>query len=54
MKSHYNFSKGERRKFYRKRASLRLIIYLDGQLQKRLECMAQKKAGNSARLSAIS
>ncbi len=43
MKSHYDFSKAERGKFYRKEASLRLPIYLDGQLQKRLERIAQKK-----------
>jgi len=43
MKSRYDFSKAERGKFYRKGASLRLPIYLDGQLQKRLERIAQKK-----------
>ena len=43
MKSHYDFSKAERGKFHRKGASLRLPIYLDGQLQKRLERIAQKK-----------
>jgi cytidylate kinase len=43
MKSRYDFSKGERGKFYRKGATLRLPIYLDGQLQKRLERIAQKK-----------
>jgi len=43
MKSHYDFSKAERGKFYRKGASLRLPIYLDGQLQKRLERIAQKR-----------
>ena len=43
MKSHYDFSKAERGKFYRKGASLRLPIYLDVQLQKRLERIAQKK-----------
>jgi cytidylate kinase len=43
MKSHYDFSKAERGKFYRKEGSLRLPIYLDDQLQKRLERIAQKK-----------
>jgi len=43
MKSHYDFSKAERGEFYRKGASLRLPIYLDGQLQKRLERIAQKR-----------
>jgi cytidylate kinase len=43
MKPHYDFSKAERGKFYRKGARARLPIYLDGQLQKRLERIAQKK-----------
>jgi hypothetical protein len=43
MKSHYDFSKAERGKFYRKGARPRLPIYLDGQLQKRLERIAQKQ-----------
>jgi hypothetical protein len=42
MKTHYDFSKGERGKFYRKGATLRLPIYLNGQLQKRLERIAEK------------
>jgi hypothetical protein len=43
MKPHYDFSKAERGKFLRKGARVRLPIYLDGQLQKRLESIAQKK-----------
>jgi cytidylate kinase len=43
MKPHYDFSKAERGKFYRKGARVRLPIYLNGQLQKRLERIAQKK-----------
>ncbi|MGA3018614.1 MAG: hypothetical protein ABSF62_15940 [Bryobacteraceae bacterium] len=43
MKPHYDFSKAERGKFYRKEARIRLPIYLDGKLQKRLERIAQKK-----------
>ena len=43
MKPHYDFSKAERGKFYRKGTRVRLPIYLDGQLQKRLERIAQKK-----------
>jgi cytidylate kinase len=43
MKAHYDFSKAERGKFFRKGARVRLPIYLDGQLQKRLERIAQKK-----------
>jgi cytidylate kinase len=43
MKPNYDFSKAERGKFYREGATLRLPIYLDDQLQKRLERIAQKK-----------
>ena len=43
MKPRYDFSKAERGKFYRKGARVRLPIYLDGQLQKRLERIAHKK-----------
>jgi cytidylate kinase len=43
MKPHYDFSKAERGKFYRKGARVCLPIYLDGQLQERLERIAQKK-----------
>ena len=49
-----DFSKAERGKFYRKGAHVRLPIYLDGQLKKRLGRIAQKKAAISATLSAIS
>jgi cytidylate kinase len=43
MKPNYDFSKAERGKFFRQRARLRLPIYLDGELQQRLERIAQKK-----------
>jgi hypothetical protein len=43
MKPHYDFSNAERGKFYRKGARVRLPIYLDDQLQKRLERIAEKK-----------
>lgn len=43
MKPHYDFSKAERGKFYRKEARLRLPIYLDSELQQRLERIAEKK-----------
>jgi cytidylate kinase len=43
MKPHCDFSKAERGKFYRKEARIRLPIYLDGKLQKRLERIAEKK-----------
>ena len=42
MKAHYDFSKAERGRFCRQGARLRLPIYLDGQLQKRLERIAEK------------
>jgi cytidylate kinase len=42
MKPHYDFSKAERGKFYRKEARLRLPIYLDGKLQERLQRIAEK------------
>ena len=43
MKREYDFSKAERGKFYRKRAKLRLPIYLDVKLQSRVERLAQNK-----------
>jgi hypothetical protein len=43
MKPHYDFSNAERGKFYRKGARVRLPIYLDTKLQKRLEHIAEKK-----------
>ena len=43
MKREYDFSKAVRGKFYRKGAELRLPIYLDPKLQKKLERLARKK-----------
>ena len=43
MKREYDFSKAVRGKFYRKGAELRLPIYLDAKLQRKLERLAQKK-----------
>jgi len=43
MKREYDFSKGVRGKFYRKGAELRLPIYLDAKLQRKLERLALKK-----------
>ena len=43
MKSHYDFSKAERGKFFRKDGTIRLPIYLDNKLQRQLERIAQKK-----------
>ena len=42
MKKEYNFSEAQRGKFYRKGAKLRLPIYLDLNLQNRLQRIAQK------------
>jgi hypothetical protein len=43
MKPHYDCSNAERGKFYRKGTRVRLPIYLDNKLQKRLEHIAEKK-----------
>lgn len=43
MRSEYDFSGAVRGKFYRKGAELRMPIYLDTELQHKLECIAQKK-----------
>ena len=42
MKRQYDFSKAVRGKFYRKGADLRLPIYLDAELQKQVERLAEK------------
>jgi len=43
MKSEYDFSEAERGKFFRKGAELRLPIYLDAELQQKLESIARMK-----------
>jgi len=43
MKREYNFSKVERGKFYKKGAELVLPVYLETQLQNKLERIARKK-----------
>jgi hypothetical protein len=43
MRGEYDFSKAVRGKFYRKGAELRLPIYLDPKLQRKLERLARKK-----------
>jgi cytidylate kinase len=43
MRREYDFSKAVRGKFYRKRADLRLPIYLEPKLQSKLERIARKK-----------
>ncbi|MBN8733364.1 MAG: hypothetical protein J0L64_22710 [Acidobacteria bacterium] len=43
MKAEYDFSKGERGKFYRPDAELRLPIYLDADVQDYLAARAAEK-----------
>lgn len=43
MKREYDFSSGERGKFYHRGAELHLPIYLDAKLQEQLERIAEKK-----------
>lgn len=43
MKREYDFPNAVRGKFYRKGAELRLPIYLDMKVQRRLERIARKK-----------
>jgi cytidylate kinase len=43
MKREYDFSRAVRGKFYRKGAELRLPIYLDAKLQRKLERLARKR-----------
>jgi hypothetical protein len=51
MKREYEFSKGVRGHFYRKRGELRLPIYLDAKLQGKLEPLAQKKGKDIGEVS---
>lgn len=43
MKSHYDFSKGERGKFYRPDAVFRVPVYLDDKVQSYLVARAEAK-----------
>ena len=43
MKAEYDFSKGQRGKFFRADAELRLPIYLDGEVQRYLAERAAEK-----------
>ena len=43
MKREYDFSGAERGKFFRKGAELRLPIYLEAELQQKLESIARMK-----------
>jgi len=50
MKDHYDFSKGERGKFYRPEAVFRLPVYLDEQVQSYLTAKADAKGVDLADL----
>jgi hypothetical protein len=43
MKKQYNFSKGERGKFYKPNLRLNIPVYLDPKLQKSVEEIARRK-----------
>jgi hypothetical protein len=43
MRKEYDFSQGERGKFLKKGAKLRLPVYLDFKLQEQLESLARDK-----------
>jgi len=43
MRREYDFSKAVRGKFYKKHAQLRMPVYLDAALQKKLAGIADKK-----------
>ena len=43
MRKEYDFSKGVRGKFYKKGAELRMPIYLDKKIQRRIEGIAERK-----------
>ena len=50
MKSEYDFSKGERGKFFRKNARLNLPVYLDEEVQTYLQERARSKGVEVAQL----
>jgi len=50
MKQEYNFSKGERGKFFHNNASLHLPVYLDKDIQNYLQEHAKIKGVNIAQL----
>ncbi len=50
MKREYDFSKGERGKFYRKNAKLNLPVYLDEEVQSYLQERARSKGVEIAQL----
>ncbi|MES9858999.1 MAG: hypothetical protein ABW166_20715 [Sedimenticola sp.] len=50
MKQEYDFSEGERGKFYRKNAKLNLPVYLDEEVQSYLQERARSKGVEVAQL----
>lgn len=50
MKQEYDFSKGERGKFFRENASLNLPVYLDDEVQRYLQERAKSKGVEVAQL----
>jgi hypothetical protein len=48
MRNNYDFSKGERGKFYRPDIKLNLPIYLDDEVMAFVERLAQKKGTDSS------
>ena len=50
MKLQYDFSKGERGKFFREGARLQLPIYLDASAQKQLEKISRIKGSDPGEL----
>jgi len=50
MKEEYDFSKGERGKFFRKNAKLNLPVYLDDEVQDYLQERARSKGVEIAQL----
>lgn len=50
MKQEYDFSKGERGKFFRKNARLNLPVYLDEEVQSYLQERARSKGVEVAQL----
>ena len=50
MKRQYDFSKGERGKFFHKGAELRLPLYLNTSAQKRLMKIAETRGGDPGEL----
>lgn len=50
MKQEYDFSKGERGKFFRDNARLNLPVYLDEEVQRYLQERAQSKGMDVAKL----